>query len=117
MGNKIEHVDFLSKNLGESSEFFNRVFSWNFQNMGDNYSLFQTGAEGGLRGGGFGTDDSMSKQHAIAYVTVDDIEAKLKEIESAGGKIQLPKTALPENYGYIAMFTDPHGVSWGLWSN
>lgn len=116
MGNKIEHVEFVSTNLGESEAFFNKVFGWNFQNMDENYSLFQTGEEGGLRGGGFGRETSGEKQQAIAYVTVDDIDAKLKDIEAAGGKTTMPKMALPENYGHIALFSDPHGVAWGLWS-
>lgn len=116
MGNKIEHVEFLSTDLGETDEFFGKVFGWKFQKMDDSYSLFQISDEGGLPGGGFGVETSGDKQKAIAYVTVDDIEAKLREIEAAGGRTDLGKTKLPENYGHIALFTDPHGVKWGLYS-
>lgn len=116
MGNKIVHVEFLSKDLGESQNFFSKLFGWGFQGMDDNYSLFRTGDDKEALGGGFGTEDSMGKQAAVAYIAVDDIDAKLKEIEEAGGKTTLPKTPLPENFGHIASFTDPHGVAWGLWS-
>jgi len=116
MGNEIVHLEILSQDLQAAKDFFGKLFGWKFQQMGDNYTLFQTDAEGGLQGGGFGTDDSGQKQKAIAYIMVDDIDAKLKEITAAGGSTIMPKTALPEDYGSIALFSDPHGVHWGLYS-
>lgn len=50
------------------------------------------------------------------YIEVEDIEAKLKEIEATGGKIQKEKTKISDEFGFYALFFDPSGNSIGLWS-
>lgn len=44
------------------------------------------------------------------------MKAKLGAIEAAGGKTLMPSTKLPADWGYIGIFTDPHGNKLGLWS-
>lgn len=114
MLNTIVHVDVLSQDLRETEGFFSKVFGWSFTRMDDTYMLFRTSADSGLSGGGFSTEDGGQK--LVSYILVDDINAKLDEIRAAGGSTLLPKTALPEDYGFIATFADPHGVKWGLYS-
>ncbi|MCP1291701.1 MULTISPECIES: VOC family protein [Chromobacterium] len=45
-----------------------------------------------------------------------DLDATLERIKSAGGIVVQPKTALPENWGQIALFSDPDGNLIGLHS-
>jgi len=38
-----------------------------------------------------------------------DVQNVLSKVESAGGKILVPKTQISEDYGYMAMFIDSEG--------
>jgi len=49
----------------------------------------------------------------IFYISVDDIEKKLKEIEKAGGKTVRKKTEVP-GFGWDAAFKDIFGNVVGL---
>ncbi len=44
----------------------------------------------------------------IVYFTCDDLNTELSRIESAGGKVLLPRTSIGE-HGFIAQFTDTEG--------
>lgn len=45
-----------------------------------------------------------------------DLSVPLGRVESAGGKVILPKTAIGENRGFIALFIDTEGNKVGLHS-
>ena len=49
-----------------------------------------------------------SYQGSLVYFSVEDIEATLGRIESAGGKTLNPKTSIGE-YGFVAHFEDTEG--------
>ncbi|KAE8450073.1 hypothetical protein EG329_006854 [Mollisiaceae sp. DMI_Dod_QoI] len=49
-------------------------------------------------------------------ITVESVDKKLEEIEKAGGKLYLPKKAIPGNMGFVVYFTDTEGNVMGLWS-
>lgn len=51
----------------------------------------------------------------LFYVSVADIPATLRQIESLGGNILAPETKLSES-GRFALFRDPEGNAMGLWS-
>jgi hypothetical protein len=44
----------------------------------------------------------------MVYIDSPDIEADLKKIEAAGGKLKVPKTEIP-GQGWFAFFEDPTG--------
>lgn len=116
MSNTINWVEIRSNDTGESQKFFSEVFGWQFQEMMPGYVTFTTPA--GMEGtnGGFGTGENGPAQGQLLYVSVDSIEDTLAKIEANGGKTHFPKMQLPNDYGYIAQFTDPHGITWGLWA-
>ena len=49
------------------------------------------------------------------YIEAEDIESKLKEIETAGAKIIKGKTGISPEFGFFALFADPSGNTIGLW--
>ena len=79
-----------------------------------NYGMVDTGSQPG--GGIFQTPEGVPP-YSTFYVQVEDIDAKLKEAESLGAKIMVPKTQISENYGYFGLFSDPDGNVVGLWSH
>ncbi|XZF15514.1 VOC family protein [Chitinophagaceae bacterium MMS25-I14] len=54
---------------------------------------------------------------AVVYMNGNpDLQQVLDRIEAAGGKIQLPKTLINQDTGYMAFFIDTEGNSIGLHS-
>jgi len=105
------HIEIFSKDLKGSKKFYEDVFNWKItvgiEGMPD-YATFMDTEE---MGGGFTPD----VKGIIFYIEADDIEGTLKKIESAGGKVEIPKTMISEEIGYFAIFTDPSGTKLGLW--
>jgi len=75
----------------------------------DEYSLVNTGS--GIGGGIGGMHDSP--HHVTFYVAVEDVAAKLVEIESKGGKKAFGPHPIPDG-GIIGGFEDPEGHVSGL---
>jgi predicted enzyme related to lactoylglutathione lyase len=58
-----------------------------------------------------------SAQGSIVYLNLsDDLAKPLARVEKAGGKVVLPKTALPDNIGFFAQFLDSEGNTVGFFS-
>jgi predicted enzyme related to lactoylglutathione lyase len=50
----------------------------------------------------------------LVYLCVDALDAALERVGRAGGKVALPKTALPEGLGFFAHIIDSEGNRVGL---
>ena len=65
--------------------------------------------------GGFYQVKKMPKKGQVnVYIEVEDIDAKLKEIKKARGKVIVKKTEIP-SMGWFAQFTTPDGCLLSLW--
>jgi len=117
MGNKVCHIEFACKDTKATAEWFSKLFGWSTSHMMDDYTLFQT-EEGGLGGGfrKFRDGEGPGTGTVCVYIEVEDIEAKLAAIEQVGGKTAIPKTPISPEHGFFAIFHDPDGVTYGLWS-
>ncbi len=112
---KIVHIEIPSTDFGKSKEFYSKVFGWKVDmTPGMDYATW-TPPDKGV-GGGFTKSDKPATEGVGLYIGVDDIEAKLTEIEAGGGKIVTPKTKISDEYGYYAEFTDSLGNKLALWS-
>ena len=57
--------------------------------------------------------DAGAKPGWIGYIGVDDVDTYAGRIASAGGKVHVPPTDIP-NIGRFAMVADPQGVAFSL---
>jgi len=113
VGNPIVHLEIPVTDLNKAKEFYSKIFGWKvdlYPQMG--YALFETGTP---PGGGFNKVDKVKAGGCLFYISVDDIEKKLKEIERAGGKTVRKKTEIPQ-MGWDATFTDIFGNELGLFT-
>lgn len=113
MTNRIVHIELPSHDLEVSRKFYSSLFGWKFEaqpNM-PNYLMWECGE----LGGGFALTNEPIIGGVVLYIKVDDIPAKLQEIEAAGGKRLGDEYELPDGYGFCAEFTDPHGNKLGLY--
>jgi predicted enzyme related to lactoylglutathione lyase len=107
--------ELITTDLASAKEFYGDLFSWNFTEIntiyGNTYLVIES--EGTLIGGmmlkhGNVPDDVMPCWDP--YVTVDDVEASAKKVESLGGKVILPPTDMP-GVGRFCVIRDPQGIS------
>ena len=113
LGNgKICYIEIPSRNVEESSTFYNKVFGWNIRTRSDGSAAFDDGV--GEVSGTWRKDRKPSKEiGSLTYIMVDDIEATMKTIIENGGKIVQPVGMdAPE---ITARFSDPTGNIFGLY--
>jgi uncharacterized protein len=109
------HVSIPTTNVKKAKKFFGKVFGWTFTDVpGINYVLFRAGNP---PNGGFYEVKKMPKKGQVnAYIEVEDIDAKLKEIRAARGKVLVKKTAVG-TMGWMAQFATPDGCYLSLWQS
>ncbi len=111
--NNICYFELPGKNLAKTTDFYDKLFDWKPQSSGENYAMINppSGIQGGL---------GKETKAAILYIEVENIPAKLKEIEAAGGATVLPETKIEtdngEDFGKFGLFKDLEGTLMGLWS-
>ncbi len=111
----IVHVEISAKDPVAAGKFYADVFGWKVETDPQfNYTQFQ--GEGGPGGGFVKPDETYKVGDIVPYLDTDDIDATLRKIESAGGKVMLPKTEIP-GQGWFAFFSDPTGNRMGLYTS
>ncbi len=103
------HIEIPARDVKRAKAFYGKVFGWTFQDFDRNYSLFQVPG-GGVGGGIMKVKKVPTKPAVNAYIEVANIDAKLKEIKKARGKVLKPKTEIPGNMGAWASFADNQGA-------
>jgi predicted enzyme related to lactoylglutathione lyase len=110
---KIDYLEFPSKNLNTSKAFFSQVFNWKFTDFGPEYSAF----EGAGIMGGFYQSDLICQTANGSVLTVfysSNIEQTQNKIIAAGGKISVDIFSFPG--GVRFHFLDPNGNEYAVWS-
>jgi predicted enzyme related to lactoylglutathione lyase len=97
--NPVVHFEMGYKDRERMKEFYTKVFGWGLQQMGpemgeyvvahttetDDKNMVKT--PGTINGGFYKkTDDPLSHAPSVV-ISVDDIQAAMKDVEAAGGKI------------------------------
>jgi hypothetical protein len=113
MGDPVVHFEVLGKDGAKLQGFYGKMFGWKIDaNNPMQYGVVDADAGGkGIGGGVAASQDGSSS--TVFYVEVKDIDAKLKQITAAGGKVIMPRTVIP-NMVTFAQFTDPAGNTIGL---
>ena len=108
--------ELMSKDPLAARRFYAAVLGWQIDEMpptGSTMDYRMINAGDGLVGGVFKLTDDMCKQGAapcwMMYIGVDDVDACVSAIGSAGGSVLMPAFDIP-NVGRIAMLSDPQGA-------
>ncbi len=110
-------VDLATPDVDAACEFYGELFEWQAETPADpeqagGYRSFT------LRGkhvaGVMPVRDERQPAAWVTHVTVDDVEATAKAVESAGGSVMVaPMDVLTE--GRFAVFADPAGAVFATW--
>jgi hypothetical protein len=107
------HIEIPTINLEKTKKFFGAAFGWTFTYVPDiDYTLLHTGKH---PNGGFELVKRLPKKGQVnIYIETEDIDATLKAIRKARGKVLMKKTAVG-SMGWRAQFATPEGVALCLW--
>src|SRR5262245_45228170 len=101
-------VEIYAADRAAAARFFGQLFGWGTLETMPQYTAFDPGA--GV-GGVF--QSHTPTLPAVAYIYTADVQAKLAEIEAAGGKPMGEPMRMP-GAGCFGYFKDPSGTSMGL---
>jgi predicted enzyme related to lactoylglutathione lyase len=110
---KINYVEFPSRDLSATKRFFEEAFGWAFVDYGPDYAAF---SDQGLDGGFFTSDMAARTETGSALIVLfsNDLEGTLGKVEAGGGKVVKPIFAFPG--GRRFHFTEPGGNELAVWS-
>ena len=110
---KIDYVEFPASNLEETKRFFTKVFGWEFEDFGPDYSAF---SNQGLDGGFFRSEQRATTENGSALIVFfsSHLEETQQKVENAGGAVIKPIFSFPG--GRRFHFSDPSGNEYAVWA-
>lgn len=114
MHEKINYVEYPSRNLEATKAFFQTAFGWSFLDYGPEYAAF---SDQGLDGGFFQSEMAASTDNGSALIVFysAQLEETQAKITAAGGQIVKPIFAFPG--GRRFHFTEPGGNEFAVWAD
>jgi uncharacterized protein len=112
---RVIHFEIPTGDPQRAASFYKKVFGWKIEKWPGpmEYWLVTTGAEGtpGINGG------LLKRQTPTTATTntvgVESVDAAVTAVQNAGGKMIMPKTAIP-TVGYFAYCEDTEGNLFGV---
>ena len=118
--NRVVHFEIHAENPDKAVKFYSEVFGWKFYKWDGpmEYWMITTGEDDspGINGGMMRREGPIDGEAVIAYVCVIEVK-NIDEITSSvsanGGKIVVPKTAIP-GIGWSVYCKDTEGNIFGM---
>ena len=114
MESTVCHFEIPADDVDAAEKFYSALFGWTIAaapQLGDQYRFIRTSAEPGALGGGILR--RINGLHGLTlYFTVASVDESAKKVEALGGKVLLPKTAIPK-IGWAVIAQDPQGNTIG----
>ncbi|MGD9589295.1 MAG: VOC family protein [Pyrinomonadaceae bacterium] len=111
---KINYVEFPSRDLSATKAFFEKAFGWSFVDYGPTYASF---SGEGLDGGFYEAELASTTENGGALIVFysDRLEETLAKVENAGGHILKPIFSFPG--GRRFHFAEPSGNEFAVWGS
>ncbi len=120
MNNPVQWLEIATSDLERAKKFYADVFNVDFQfvEMPDS-KMYMFGAPGAVGASGClvqAAESKPSTEGTLVYFSSEDLSGELDRVESAGGKVVVPKTDIGE-FGFFAHILDTEGNKIGIHSN
>ena len=123
MKNRVVHFEIQVDNPERAMKFYREVFEWNFQQWGQKqYWMVMTAErdskEPGINGGLLPRPAKLTAKECganafVCSVQVESFDATAAKIQTAGGRVAMPKFALP-GMAWQGYFLDTEGNTFGV---
>ena len=114
---RVVHFEVSADDPERALRFYSDVFGWKAQKWEGEikYWLITTGEDGqpGINGGLFPREGEMRFTSHVNTVDVPSLEEAMARVTGHGGRITMPKTAIP-GVGYFAYCQDTEGNTFGI---
>ena len=103
-------------NLEAAKKFYTELLDWKLKDSKFAGMVYNEIVAGGREVGGMfqmTAEFGDTPSHWMAYVAVDDVDDKAKQVVDLGGKVCVPPTDIP-NVGRFCIITDPTGATLSL---
>jgi len=101
-----------------AQKFYTELFGWKIEKVGPmDYWMINTKTSEGEPGidGGMMVRQSP-QQSPVNYIDIPSVDEYTAKVESLGGKVGMPKTAVP-GMGYFAICLDTKNNPFGIWED
>ncbi len=105
--------ELMTSDVEAAKSFYSEIFGWQYEKFssapGMDYQVIKVNGE---EVAGMMKIPEESEGHPPAwgtYITVDNVDETVKQVESLGGKILMPPTDIPE-VGRFSVIIDPQGA-------
>ncbi len=122
MVNTLNWFEIPAKDFKRATTFYAKVLDVQIHedpNPNMQYAYLPSDAQKGGFGGAIASGENFVPSLTGTTIYLDggnDLSVPLGRVEIAGGKVILPKTAIGENRGFIALFIDTEGNKVGFHS-
>jgi predicted enzyme related to lactoylglutathione lyase len=107
--------DLMTTDPKKAQDFYTNVIGWGTQPFNDAGMAYTMWTANGTPLGGVMDGPPHIPPHWLAYVSVPDTDAAVKQVESLGGRIVKPAADIP-NVGRFAIAVDPEGAAFSLFT-
>jgi len=109
--------ELMTEDTAAASAFYTKLLGWSAKDSGGDqaYTEFYAGSRGvgGMMQTPADAKAGGAKPMWMPYMSVDDADATVKEIEASGGKVVRPAQDIPE-VGRFAVLKDPQGAVFAI---
>ena len=108
--------DLGTTDLDAAKKFYTELLGWELRESNDAGMAYHEIVAGGEHIGGLyqmGPEYGGAPAHWMAYVAVEDVDAKAAQVAELGGKVCVPPTDIP-NTGRFCVINDPTGATISL---
>jgi predicted enzyme related to lactoylglutathione lyase len=117
----IVHFQIPSDDIERSKKFYNQLFGWKIEKSPEsntpkgmeNWEVTTTDDKGNKALAGGMSKRSMPQQQITNFIGVKSVDDYSSKVEKLGGKLVVPKTAVP-GMGYYEVCLDTENNSFGL---
>ncbi|MCK9421664.1 MAG: VOC family protein [Bacteroidales bacterium] len=118
--NPVVHFEMPAQDRKRMADFYNHVFGWKAQLLGEEMGNYVTVATsetdekgfpkmlGSINGGFYPVKEDWPSHHPSVVIAVDDIKESMKNVTEGGGKVLGEPAEIP-GIGWYVSFTDTEG--------
>ncbi|MEP6637555.1 MAG: VOC family protein [Acidobacteriota bacterium] len=108
--------ELATTNLETAKKFYTEMFGWKLKESKAAGMIYNEIVAGDKEAGGMyqmTAEYGNAPSHWMAYVAVDDVDSKARQVSELGGKVCVPPTDIP-NVGRFCIINDPTGATISL---